>query len=148
MAHITLTNSPMGPLITVAILPSSPRQAALRAAGLAVPAYTSGTFLVDTGASNTVVDMTLISPLGLAATGAAMCHTPSTGQQAMPFNQYDVMIWIPGASASDPAWIIEALPVMECDLSAQGIKGLIGRDVLDRSILIYNGTAKHFSLAY
>lgn len=147
MPNITLGNTANGPLISVILLPSAPRQQALKAAGVAVPAFTTGTFLIDTGASATVVDSSLITPLGLAATGAAMCHTPSTGQQAISFNQYDVMLVIPGPT-SDPAWIIEALPIMECDLSAQGIQGLIGRDVLDRAILIYNGTAKHFSIAY
>jgi hypothetical protein len=144
---INLANTASGPLVMVGVLPSMPRQNALKAAGQPVPTLTSGTFLVDTGASNTVIDVSLIAPLGLAATGAAMCHTPSTGQQALPFNQYDVMIFIPGAPGA-PAWIIEALPIMECDLSAQGIQGLIGRDILDKGILIYNGLSNQFTLAY
>ena len=147
MPSITLANTAAGPLLSVVLLPSAPRQAALKAAGVAVPPFTTGIFLVDSGASNTVVDAALISPLGLTATGATMCHTPSTGKQALPFNQYDVMVIIPGP-ANEPAWIIEALPIMECDLSVQGIQGLIGRDLLDRAILIYNGAAKTFSLAY
>lgn len=114
------------------LVPSLPRQEALTASGLALPQPTTGTFLIDTGASNTVVDASLIAPLGLTPTGAVMCHTPSTGKSALPFNQYDVMLVIPG-SVGSPAWIIEALPVMECDLSAQGIHGLIGRDVLNRA---------------
>jgi len=129
-------------------LPSLPRQQALKAAGVAVPQITSGTFLVDTGASSTVVDASLITPLGLTPTGVAMCHTPSTGQAALPFNQYDVMLFIPGTAPGQIPWIIEALPIMECDLSAQGIQGLIGRDMLDRAVLIYNGSSKHFTISY
>lgn len=128
-------------------MPSWPRQQALKASGAILPAHTSGTFLVDTGASNTVIDTTIIAPLGLTPTGAVMCHTPSTGQVAQAFNQFDVMIVIPGPGTSQ-AWIIEALPVMESDFSAQGIQGLIGRDMLDRALLIYNGPANHFSIAY
>ena len=76
-----------------------------------------------------------------------MVHTPSTGGAAVPFLQYDVMLVILGA-AQGQAWIIQALPVIESALSHQGIQGLIGRDVLDRGLLIYNGGAAQFTLAY
>jgi hypothetical protein len=95
-----------------------------------------------------VIDSALITPLGLTATGAIMAHTPSTGQVPVAFAQYDVMLIIPGMATGDPAWIIEALPAVESPLAAQGIHGLLGRDVLDRAILIYNGSSKQFSLAY
>ena len=57
------------------------------------------------------------------------------------------MLFIPGPSQV-PGWTIDALPVMECDLSAQGIQGLIGRDALERAVFIYNGPTKNFTLAY
>ena len=98
-------------------------------------------------AQNAAVDKTLIVPLGLTPTGAGMFHTPSTGATPVPFPQYDVMLFIPGSKVGQ-AWIIEAMPVMECDLSAQGIQGLIGRDVLDRAIVVYNGPVNHFTVAY
>jgi len=144
---ITLTVGAAGPVLTAFVAPSLPRQQALTAAGLPLPAATSGTFLVDSGSSGTVVDKTLITPLGLTATGSVMCHTPSTGPQAVPFLQYDVALIIPGP-APQTAWIIEAVAVVESDLSAQGIHGLIGRDLLSRAILVYNGPTNHFSLAY
>lgn len=112
-----------------------------------MPAFTNGTFLVDTGASSTAVDRGLIAPLGLTATGAVMCHTPTTGQNAVRLDQYDVMLLVPGVVATQ-FWMIEAVSITECDLSAQGIQGLIGRDVLDRAMLVYNGPAKTFTIAY
>jgi hypothetical protein len=112
-----------------------------------VPAPTSGAFLVDTGASNTVIDQSLIAPLNLVPTGQVMCHTPSTGAAAVAFNQYDVMLYIPGPDGA-AGWMIEAIPVMESQLAAQGIYGLIGRDLLDRAVLVYNGPTKHFTIAY
>jgi hypothetical protein len=144
---ITLSFTATGPLLTAFVGPSSPRQQALTAAGQQIPQATSGVFLVDTGASQTAVDKTLIVPLGLTPTGAGMFHTPSTGATPVPFPQYDVMLFIPGSKVGQ-AWIIEAMPVMECDLSAQGIQGLIGRDVLDRAIVVYNGPVNHFTVAY
>ena len=77
-----------------------------------------------------------------------MCHTPSTAGAPVEFNQYDVMLVIPGPSADSPAWIIPALPAFESHLTSQGIHGIIGRDLLDRAILVYNGPINLFSLAY
>lgn len=148
MPSITLSlTTGGGPLVRVLVGASFPRQQALQAQGQSPPQLTSGTFLIDTGASNTVVDKTLINPLGLTPTGTVMVHTPTTGQSAVQFAQYDVMLIIPGAVAGE-AWVIQALPITESDLSAQSIQGLIGRDVLDRAMFIYGGPSKHFSLAY
>ena len=44
--------------------------------------------------------------------------------------------------------IIATLPVLEARLSNQGIYGLIGRDILDEGILIYNGPSDRFALAF
>lgn len=66
----------------------------------------------------------------------------------MDCKQYDVMLIIPGPSADSPAWIIPAIPVLESHLTSQGIHGLIGRDVLDKAIFVYNGPINLFSLAY
>jgi hypothetical protein len=57
MATITLGLTAAGPTVNVVLFPSVPRQAALKAANLPLPAPTSGQFLIDTGASNTAVDM-------------------------------------------------------------------------------------------
>ena len=63
-------------------------------------------------------------------------------------NQYDVMLVIPDLSTDTPAWIIPAIPALESHLTGQGIHGLIGRDLLDKAILVYNGPISVFSLAY
>jgi hypothetical protein len=120
----------------------------MQSAGLPIPTWVSGIFLLDTGASITSVDTTLVAPLGLAPTGSVLVHTPSTGQTPQSFNQYDVMLIIPGQTTQHAPWVIEAMPVMESDFSAQNIQGLIGRDVLARAVLIHNGPASQFTLAY
>lgn len=147
MPSITVSFTTGGPLVNAIVAVSQPRQQALIAAAVPVPAPTNGVFLVDTGASNTVIDPALIGPLGLSPTGTIMCHTPSTRGTAVAFNQYDVLLYIPGPTGG-PGWLIPALPIMESPLSSQGIMGLIGRDILDRAMLIYNGPAGHFSIAY
>jgi hypothetical protein len=145
---ISLTYTAAGPIVNVRVAPSQPRQQALKDAGVELPQPTSGLFLVDTGASATVIDPTLLGPLGLAPTGSVLGHTPSTAGAPVAFDQYDVMLIIPSLSADSPAWIIPAMPAFESHLISQGIHGLIGRDVLDKAILVYNGPINLFSLAY
>lgn len=135
-----------GPLLVAHINISVPRMHALTAAGQTLPPGTTGTFLLDTGASCTCVDPSLLAPLGLQPTGRVLISTPSTAGQPHNCNQYDVSIFIPGAPSG--GHIVPALAVVETHLSSQGIDGLIGRDVLDNCTFIYNGTAKYFTLAY
>lgn len=138
---------PQGPLLIVMFGVSIPRQTAMQKAGLPVPPYVSGTFLLDTGASGTCVDPTLVLPLGLSPTGSCQMQTPSTAGNAVTCNLYDVSLYIPG-NAGTQGFLIEALPVLETSLSAQGIDGLIGRDVIDRCTFVYNGSAGMYTLAY
>lgn len=147
MPSITLSSSQAGPTISILIGPSFPLQQVLRDAGLNPPAPVSGIFLVDTGASHTVVDTRLIQPLGLSPTGTVMCHTPSTAGTAVPMYQFDLMIYLPG-STNVAGWLIDSIPVMESSFEGQAIDGLIGRDIIDRGLLVYNGPAGHFTLAY
>lgn len=146
MPSLNLSIGPAGPLVTMVVGVSIPRQTAMKAAGLPVPGYVSGTFLLDTGASCTCVDPALVAPLGLVPTGSVPIQTPSTAGTLHHCNQYDVAIFLANGSAG--GFFIDAIPVIETHLASQGIDGLIGRDILDRCTLIYNGSAKTLSLAY
>jgi hypothetical protein len=136
-----------GPIAQVVFGVSIPKQGALKAAGMVVPQPVTGNFLIDTGASGTCVDATLIAKLGLTPTGSINIHTPSTNGASHVCNQYDAMIFIPGA-ANVGGFLIDALPILEANLIPQGIDGLIGRDILDRCTLIYNGSLKVCTIAY
>lgn len=145
MPSINLGLSVNGPLVNALIGPSAPRAEALRLANQPVPSFVQGLFLIDTGASGTCVDPTLIAKLGLPPTGAAPMQTPSTNGTPVQCNLYDVSVFIPDGQGG---FMTPALPVMECNLAAQGILGLIGRDILNRCTLIYNGSANFVTLAY
>lgn len=136
---------PAGPLLQVVIGVSAPRQKALQAAGQAVPPVVTGMFLIDTGASGTCVDPGLIAKLGIPASGSVPIQTPSTQGGSHHCNLYDVMLFIPGDQAGH---FIEVMPILETHLSGQGIDGLIGRDVLQSCLLVYNGATGLFTLAF
>lgn len=147
MPSINIHIGPSGPLVIANIGISIPRQTALLEAGIPPPPYINGQFLIDTGASSSCIDSNLISKLSLTPTGSVSIHTPSTNGVPHSCNQYDVMLYIPGANAGIGC-LIEALGVIETSLSAQGIDGLIGRDLLDRWTCIYNGAAGMFTICY
>jgi len=104
--------------------------------------------LIDTGASFTSIDPVVLAALSLTPTGTIEIVTPSTGQGTHTAETYDVDFSI-GAGPDDTPLSISNLRIASCDLFLkQGIHALIGRDILKRCILIYNGSEGVFSLAF
>jgi len=147
--HFTLQIFPQGPLVGALIGVSHAKRAALISAGQPVPPVFQGQGLIDTGASNSCVDPSVLQTLGLTPTGIATVNTPSTGQQPHTADQYDVSIFVPSGSPTQQPLIVANLPVICAELLlSQGFHALIGRDILSRCLLHYNGTLGTFTLAY
>jgi hypothetical protein len=104
--------------------------------------------VVDTGASLTSIDCTILQQLGLSATGVVPVHTPST--QGLPHNanQYDISLTILGQAIGTVAYISAALPVVDGQFKVQGIDGLLGRDVLATARLIYLGPDSWYAMSF
>ena len=126
---------------------SAPRFNALKAAGRTPPPWQSVLALVDTGASCTCIDPSVIEALDLQPTGTVPIHTPTTGGTPKVCNQYDVglALLIAPQQVHVSAFTIA---VVEAALSEQGIQALIGRDVLSKGMLVYNGVHGSLSLAF
>jgi hypothetical protein len=149
VAQFTLQFDPAnGPVLTVVIGVSVARGDALMTAGRMVPGGISARALIDTGASGTCVDPSILTRLELTPTGTVSVHTPSTGLAAHLAEQYDISLIVPGAGTHHVPLALPAIPVMAADLSIQGIDALIGRDVLRDCIFIYNGSVGLFTIAF
>jgi hypothetical protein len=146
MPIVTLPLSPGGALVSVFVGVSLPRATALQAAGQPIPAAQPGQFLIDTGASSTVIDRRLVQALGLTATNTVQCHTAGGGNP-QNFNQYDVGLILPLPSAPHAHILRITIPVLESDFTQQGFDGLIGRDVLSQCLFAYNGPGGHIAIA-
>jgi hypothetical protein len=145
--HFTLTIGPAGPLLIAYIGVSKPREEALKKAGQQVPQRVQIQALVDTGASVSGINPAILTTkLGLTPTGTGAVHTPSSAGAPMPI--FDVSLTVPPGRPGETMLYLETLPVIGCDLTAQGFHGLIGRDILQACVLFYNGRAGHFTLAF
>ena len=78
--------------------------------------------------------------LGLQPTGAISIATPSHDHHDVLTYAIDLMLEQNQCHLSD-------VPVFATGLQNQGIRGLIGRDVLKHLLLVSNGYSSHFTLA-
>jgi len=150
MPHFTLEISPQGPLLNAFISVSEGRKNALEQAKLAVPNFVRIRALVDTGASITCIDPSVLKDsLELPPTGSTVMITPSTGNKPVSMDLYDVGLWIPPIKDDESWFSVGTMPVVCSDLlKSLGYHALIGRDVLEKCMFSYNGSAKIFTLAY
>lgn len=146
MPHFTLQIGPGGPLLTAFVGVSHPRAAALQAANQPIPQPVQISALVDTGASCTCIDPSVLQQLKLTPTGSVSINTPTTGNTPHATQAYDVALIIPAPKGTP--LVLKAIQVVECDLDAQGFQALIGRDILSECVLAYNGDMGFFTVAF
>jgi hypothetical protein len=79
--------------------------------------------------------------LGLRSVGAVSVHTPTTIDPVL-CRQFHVNVYLSSGFA------IENVIVIEAPLTGQSFQCLIGRDVLSRGVLTYDGIHSRFSLAF
>ncbi len=149
VSHFTLQIDSAGPVLQALVAVSNPRRTALGKAGQPVPNPVPIRALVDTGASCTCVDPTVLKDgLKLTPTGSVSVNTPTTGATPHDAEQYDIALYIP-AVAGQPVLVFETIPVVSSVLlSSQGFHALIGRDILQQCLFIYNGATGTFTLGY
>ena len=134
------------PIVTVHIGITAWRRQMLLDMGLHAPDILVLNLLVDTGASITALDQAAIAPLNLAPRDLQDMHTLSTGAKPRASWEYDVSLLLP-ADGGAPL-IKDLLAVLEGKFRHLGIDGVLGRDVLARCLLVYDGPAQRFILAF
>lgn len=126
---------------------SQARRRALEAAKQKVPANIAIRALVDTGATCTCIDPSVSAELGLKVTGKDAMNTASTGNEPYEANRYDASLIV--RNPGDYDLVKPNIPVSEMPLfGTLGVHALIGRDVLEDCLLIYDGKNGFFTLAY
>jgi hypothetical protein len=145
MAILTGKPGRQGAIVKVKVMQSEGRVAALKKAGrpFETPIVIFG--LIDTGASSSVLDYRIVSHMKPEFRGPVSVQTPTTGSGFLTRDSYDVTLAF-GEGQPDPLTI--TVLAIEADLITQGFDALIGRDVLSRCMLTYDGPANGFSLRW
>jgi hypothetical protein len=134
------------PVIEPFVAASVPRVAALEASGESPPSPVLVPALVDIGASRTNVQKSILDRLGLEPVAEEWVHTASTGGTPIEVRAYAVQLLLAGVPAGRLA---ADLRVVEAeDLRALGVELLLGRDVLDHCLQVFNGPERRFTVAF
>jgi hypothetical protein len=140
-----------GALVDVRIGLSAADVQALRQAGRPVPAPVPGRALIDPGAEVSCVETRTLGPLaaaGLVAGRFVFGNLPAvSGVTLAP--EYTVHLTIVHPSGQQRANLeLRSQPLLELPLGVLGYQLLIGRDVLRRCLLVYDGPAERVTLGY
>jgi len=139
-----------GPRINVDVLPPVVVEKWAASSNVRLVSAPNVQALLDTGASVTGVDEEILRKLNYPPIGIVSLSTPSGTSST---RIYMVRLVIP--SGADPGFppgipriIIDNVRVIAVKLGNQPYKVLLGRDVLSKMILIYNGPHALITLGY
>mgnify|MGYP001055601102 CR=1 FL=1 len=134
----------VGPILPVEVAVPSALSKILAEQGQSIPSPVSGLVLIDTGATRSCVHIDVVSKLGVNPIGVIELATASGKSQ---HHLYPAKFNFPAIKFQ-----VEFSSLVGVDLRAQSIGGhqiiaLMGRDLLSKCLLIYNGTKGSFSIA-
>lgn len=126
-----------GPTLEVQVEPVLDAQKVMRNDGDEVPSV-SVNALIDTGASGTLIQTSVIEKLGLDWISTVRLTTPSTTKPLIRY-EYRVRVALSRTIAFET-------DVVEAPLIGQNVQCLIGRDILQYVIFTYDGPNSRFSI--
>lgn len=126
-----------GPIIAVEISIPNVLKEYLEQKGLPIPNPVNGQALIDTGATNTCVDVDIIKQLKIPAINSIKVYTPS-GEAEQTIHPVIIRLSIGTFNFNSAIGSI---------LKKQNIIALLGRDILQNCVLNYNGLTGNISLS-
>ena len=138
-ANASLLNQ-LGPQVGVLIDIPEALAKLLAAGGKPAPTPVSGMALIDTGATSSAVDVSVVTALGVNPVGTAQVGTAG-GPTTQPV--YPIRMQLQGVGLT-----INFSRVTGAPLQQMGLVALLGRDMLSRMILYYDGPNSEYTLAF
>ncbi|MCL5674218.1 MAG: aspartyl protease family protein [Candidatus Omnitrophica bacterium] len=113
---------------------------------LPITSAIKGYFLIDTGASISGIKKDIVQTLHLPVIGSTYLNTPSDTKKATSIVPAKFILLNP---QNQPIYVINFERVICCErYLGKDIIGIIGRDVLEKSVFIYNGINGNITLAF
>ena len=127
-------------------MPAQPRRTALQATGQALPPPQALVGMLDSGATQTVIDPQVRQALNLVPFRIRRVSVPSSPAPIqVPCYKLDLAIIDPAGGF----WLLcPMLSVFETPLLHTGVPVLVGCDVLSKCLFCHNGSTGSFVLAY
>ena len=134
------------PIVTLYVAMGTKHAGDYREQGLPLPNPLNVRTLIDTGASRSVIALSILKKLGLNPMGPTELHTPSTRDKPEVRDFYVVDL---SFSGDKPGRLAENLWGVGSDgIDGLNVEMLLGRDVLGNCLLAYDGPNRRFTLAY
>jgi hypothetical protein len=146
MTNITTMIGQNGAFLPTLLSVSQPQRQAMLLLGMQIPLPTARALLIDTGASQTALDTTIVTALGLMATGLIFIGTAGGGLP-IPSLTYDVGMRLSSTVGVQQTYF-PALRISTVHLAPAGPDGLLGRDVLATGLMAYAGFANQAQLFF
>lgn len=143
MGHVEGPLSVAGAIVGLKVAQSTHRVEALKRVNRPYATPFEVLALVDTGASCLCLDARVVHLLDLSQRGAVSVQTPSTGSAFETLPTYDVSVVLGDGQTDALADTCEAVC---CDFSCSGFQAIIGRNLLNRVVLTYDGPVGMFRL--
>lgn len=96
--------------------------------------------MIDTGAEVTVIGDGVAAALGLIRVGRTFLNTTSSVD--VPCFRFDIQLIFPNNV------VLQSVIAIEAPLTDQHVRCLIGHDVLQHGLFIYNGSDNSFTLSF
>ena len=133
-----------GPILPVEIGVPSALSKLLASQNKTIPAPMPGFALIDTGATRSCVDVNIISHLEIKPIGIVPLETPAGPSQ---HNLFPAKFNFPAIKFEFEFSSVVGVSLGQKSIGGKQIIALIGRDVLSRCLLVYNGPKASFSIA-
>ena len=130
----------LGPQVSVQLEVPDALAQQLKATNMPIPPPVKGMALIDTGATMTAVDAGVVAALGVNPIGVVPVGTAG-GPAKHPL--YPIKLQLQGIGL-----VLNFGRVTGAPLSGMNLVALLGRDVLSRMILIYDGPSSEYTLSF
>lgn len=134
-----------GPVLRVEIDIPSPLAKYLTERGQRVPQSIEGLALFDTGATSTCVDTDIIKQLGVRPVGRIRAFTAGGPSEQSLF---PARLYFPRLKFSVEFGSVMGANLKRFRIMRRNLVVLVGRDILSRCVLIYNGPQASYTLGF